>query len=206
MREFDEFEKKIIREISDTYYLEQYFETKKMLLSEIIDKQFLFVAIDWNSSSTVKFIYKSIHKASMDKDQIHFFSFVALIKYLEDNRLLLVCPITLDGQSDRCYYNHTRYLKNETNKDQYSWNSSTSLFNLIPTMSDEWYINLNNELERYTNSIVIPTYALVDLVKSNFKTIEKKNLEAAWVAIFVAFCIGGISIFLGLLSICISII
>lgn len=199
MREFDEFEKKIIREISDTYYLEQYFETKKMLLSEIIDKQFLFVAIDWNSSSTVKFIYKSIHEASKDKDQIHFFSFVALIKYLEDNRLLLVCPITLDGQSDRCYYNHTKYHKEKTLEDIYLMKLSASSNALISTMSDTWKTDLNNELERYTNSIIIPTYALVHLVKSNFKTIEKKNLEAAWVAI-------GVAIFIGLLSICISII
>lgn len=158
-------------------------------------------AIEWKTSDSdyeIKVLYTDSHNSHTIIRQL--LDILCLIKYLEDNGLVLISKINTDS-NEKQLYDAEMY---ERDKDGYKLIISKEpikLVNMLISNRAEFihdessiHIDLSLLFDRYVHSIIYPTYELQEYVDNGFKTPEDTKYEnqrcLTWIGIITAIIIG----------------
>ncbi len=200
MRNFTDFEKSFILEIINTPLEKKNANGEEVFMrcgSTLLRNFFYCIKIEIapdKKSFSIDFDRKT--------DRLNYTNFIDsfyLIRYLEDNLYLGIDQIP--SEADKLDFIDPKYEK-EGDGDKYKVKKIQGVSipqRLINTLT--FNSQLAAEVQRFCSSVYHPTSALIDLAK-DFKTpemrIAEKQINIAWWAI-------GVALFIGLLSILISI-
>lgn len=165
MRDFSEYEKKIIKRIVSECYNEGYSISMDIIIQEM--EKVDIIAVEWDELYTNAIFYGTGNPKVCAK----IFDIVFLLKYLEDNRYIYV-----HSQIEGFYnlYNKKRFDK----QDNLYWSvdndgKKISVSNSAVTI----HTNIGKEIEQCSKGIMYASNSLINLVQNNFKTSEQLKFE-----------------------------
>lgn len=169
MRDFSEFEKDIIKRIVSECDNEGFSISVDIIIQEM--EKVDIIAIEWDKSYTYANFYGNIDAKSCTK----VIDVIFLLKFLEENRFINVQMRDLD--ENYSLFSHERYTKR--NESYWRRDGSTYMLNTSYTNFTNLHTNIGREIQQISKGVIYVSFALEDLVKNNFKTIEQKQLIEA---------------------------
>lgn len=188
MREFSEFEKKLLQDIVDRHAGKK---LNKLSLYDIFCDNTESIAIEWDEQ---KIILKYDEKVCVDDEIFKFLSLVYFIEYLESNGYLFL-DLLGEQKPEHCIYNHNKYERSEITGEYEIKGETGGSFGVFDFKGTKLYtvelgrqieiiadfgilhIGILPKLDRYCQCIVFPHTELVDLVNNDFKTTEQMRFE-----------------------------
>lgn len=198
MRHFSEQEQQVIRQIVESMRNGDF---SNFCLDSVIYECVDCFAIEWKTSDydyEIKVLYTDSHNSHTIIRQL--LDILCLIKYLEDNGLVLMSKIST-GSSKKQLYDTGKYERDEDGYKLIISKEPIKLGNMLISNRAEFihdessiHIDLSLLFDRYVHSIIYPTYELQEYVDNGFKTPEDKKYEnqrcLTWIGIITAIIIG----------------
>jgi hypothetical protein len=169
MRDFSEFEKGIIKRIVSERDNKEFSIAVDIIIQEM--EKVDIIAIEWDKDYTYANFYGTDDRKSYTK----VLDVISLLKFLEENRFINVHMRDLDVNYS--LFSHERYTKS----GEFYWHRDGSTNTLITSYMNftKMHTNIGREIQQISKGIIYVSFALEDLVKNNFETIEQKQLIEA---------------------------
>lgn len=169
MRDFSEFEKDIIKRIVSEYDNRGFSISVDIIIQEM--EKVDIIAIEWDESYT----YANFYGNNDGKSCTKVIDVISLLKFLEENRFINLHMRDLDVNYS--LFSHERYTKS----GELYWRRDGSVNTLITSYNNftKMHTNIGREIQQISKGVIYVSFALEDLVKNNFKTIEQKQLIEA---------------------------
>jgi len=168
MRDFSEYEKYIIKRIVSECNKNGYSISMNIIVQEM--EKVDIVAIEWDEG----YSYAKFYGINDHKSYTKVFDIIFLLKYLDENRF-----ISIHSMDENEYYDlfsRERYTKVD---GFYYRIIDENILGISKMTFSKMHTNIGREIQQISKGIIYSSFALEDLVKNNFKTIEQKQLIEA---------------------------
>lgn len=170
MREFSDFERKIIRKIVDKA---KDYDIQQLEICKVIREITHVEVIEWEDEK-IRIYYKKQNQPNHQKLFFEFYRTVLLLRDLEEAKIIYTTKPSVEIQ-DRAWFNREIYNKQDEESDLKKYKDKNG--NYMSIFTDFHLSDLPAFLDYFNQKIIIPSLILEELIKNDFKTQEQIRFE-----------------------------